>query len=509
MRSPATRHAILCGIAALPVAAAIATALTSEAKALPPSAPLRVGYSITFDATDGVTDGWTKDGASVAMWQQGAPTSGPMASSSGTKCYATELAGDYPDSADGSLVSPVFTLDGSTRPRIKFAHHMDSESAFDGGQLQVKRGAGAFVTIPSTDPGWLMNGPNDDSIDGLGGEPGWSGNPTGAGYSVVILDLFAVTATGLAGLTAQDEIQVRFHFGSDSSVTMPGWYIDDFQLVNGGRVPVKNYTGDTTGKPGHNRASESGALSSTTNTSFEAQAFSVPEDGTGAYTITSTWAGGQDGFLLLYRGAFDPADATKKFLAGDDDFAGITKSQIAGVNLTAGDTYVLVATGFGDTDEGAYSVKIEGPAPVRFLPGGPAFDAAFSAAVTEGETPLSVQFTDLSVGGATSWTWSFGDGVTSTAQSPLHVYREAGTFDVTLTISDATRTATVVEDGLVSVIKPDLPKRKDGAQPNACAVAMGASGARAAAGAWGPLAAAVAAMGLVVRRRRQDSGCNV
>ena len=50
----------------------------------------------------------------------------------------------------------------------------------------------------------------------------------------------------------------------------------------------------------------------------------------------------------------------------------------------------------------------------------------------------SVQFTDASTGGPTSWLWNFGDGTTSTAQNPAHAYTTAGPKSVTLTVTNST-----------------------------------------------------------------------
>ena len=50
---------------------------------------------------------------------------------------------------------------------------------------------------------------------------------------------------------------------------------------------------------------------------------------------------------------------------------------------------------------------------------------------------LSVSFTDTSTGGPTAWSWSFGDGATSTAQNPSHTYPSAGDYQVTLTATNA------------------------------------------------------------------------
>jgi gliding motility-associated-like protein len=46
-------------------------------------------------------------------------------------------------------------------------------------------------------------------------------------------------------------------------------------------------------------------------------------------------------------------------------------------------------------------------------------------------------FTDLSTGGIASWLWNFGDGNTSTAQSPSHFYTTAGTYHVCLITTSA------------------------------------------------------------------------
>ena len=41
-------------------------------------------------------------------------------------------------------------------------------------------------------------------------------------------------------------------------------------------------------------------------------------------------------------------------------------------------------------------------------------------------------FTDSTTNNPTSWNWDFGDGNSSTAQNPTHVYATAGTYDVKL-----------------------------------------------------------------------------
>jgi endo-1,3(4)-beta-glucanase len=63
--------------------------------------------------------------------------------------------------------------------------------------------------------------------------------------------------------------------------------------------------------------------------------------------------------------------------------------------------------------------------------------AAFAATPTTGTFPLSVNFTDQSTGLPTSWLWSFGDGTTSAAPNPTHVYAAAGTYTPTLVATNS------------------------------------------------------------------------
>ena len=79
--------------------------------------------------------------------------------------------------------------------------------------------------------------------------------------------------------------------------------------------------------------------------------------------------------------------------------------------------------------------------------------AGFSFTVND----LTVMFTDESVPGdsdISSWSWDFGDGNTSGVQSPVHVYSSAGTYDVTLTVVDASDMDDSVS-GMVTVTDDD------------------------------------------------------
>lgn len=64
-------------------------------------------------------------------------------------------------------------------------------------------------------------------------------------------------------------------------------------------------------------------------------------------------------------------------------------------------------------------------------------EASFTASPLEGEAPLNVQFTDTSAGSPTAWSWNFGDGSTSTAENPTHIYSREGTYTVKLTVTNS------------------------------------------------------------------------
>jgi PKD repeat protein len=80
--------------------------------------------------------------------------------------------------------------------------------------------------------------------------------------------------------------------------------------------------------------------------------------------------------------------------------------------------------------------------------------AGFSGTPLSGTAPLTVDFTDESTGGPSSWSWDFGDGGTSTAQNPSHTYEAAGTYTVALTATNACGADTETKTDYITVTEP-------------------------------------------------------
>lgn len=83
--------------------------------------------------------------------------------------------------------------------------------------------------------------------------------------------------------------------------------------------------------------------------------------------------------------------------------------------------------------------------------GGSAPVAQFTGSPTSGTAPLAVTFTDQSSNSPTSWSWSFGDGGTSTAQNPGHTYANPGSYTVTLTAANAFGSDPETKTGYINV----------------------------------------------------------
>jgi PKD repeat protein len=82
--------------------------------------------------------------------------------------------------------------------------------------------------------------------------------------------------------------------------------------------------------------------------------------------------------------------------------------------------------------------------------------ADFTSNTTSGDAPLSVNFSDLSTNAPTSWSWTFGDGGSSTTQNPGYTYTTAGTYTVSLTATNAFGSDAKTVNGYITVTEPPV-----------------------------------------------------
>ena len=82
-------------------------------------------------------------------------------------------------------------------------------------------------------------------------------------------------------------------------------------------------------------------------------------------------------------------------------------------------------------------------------------NALFGSDTETGTAPLTVRFTDTSTGSPTSWSWDFGDGETSTDQNPVHIYKNPGEYDVSLTVKRGSASDSITKAGLIIVNEPN------------------------------------------------------
>jgi PKD repeat protein len=85
--------------------------------------------------------------------------------------------------------------------------------------------------------------------------------------------------------------------------------------------------------------------------------------------------------------------------------------------------------------------------------------ADFTSDVTSGTAPLTVQFNDASTGVILDYAWDFNnDGtVDSTLQNPEFTYEAAGTYTVSLTVSNPDESSTETRTDYIVAVMPDSP----------------------------------------------------
>ena len=166
-------------------------------------------------------------------WEWGTPTSGPNIAHSGEYCWATNLEGHHSNDSDSVLDSNEINLAmyGST-PELSFWHWYD-HTDYDCGNVKISVDDGITWNIIHPETGYT--GTASSGNQGIANEPAFTDSSDG--WEKVIFNL-----NGYEGENAL----LRWHFGSTSSVSHPGWYIDDVCICsNQNRADDITYTAET------------------------------------------------------------------------------------------------------------------------------------------------------------------------------------------------------------------------------------------------------------------------
>lgn len=119
--------------------------------------------------------------------------------------------------------------------------------------------------------------------------------------------------------------------------------------------------------------------------------------------------------------------------------------------FTTANTYNVTLTVWRNNESATatHSITVRNPAPVT-----PPVTAAFDFTPASPAVGETVSFNDQSSGSPTQWSWSFGDGRTSSAKNPSLVFSAPGTYQVTLVASNGGNSATVTKPVTVSALVP-------------------------------------------------------
>ena len=83
--------------------------------------------------------------------------------------------------------------------------------------------------------------------------------------------------------------------------------------------------------------------------------------------------------------------------------------------------------------------------------------SSFTANVTSGTKPLTVQFADTSNNTPTAWYWTFGDGGTSTSENPVYTFSSVGSFAVSLGATNTAGSNTTTMPAYINVTNAASP----------------------------------------------------
>ena len=172
--------------------------------------------------------------------------------------------------------------------------------------------------------------------------------------------------------------------------------------------------------------------------------------------ITHTWSG--DIVLTLISPQGSEVTLQSNEGGSEDDIVKTFTSSVFNSEVATGDwTLNAVDTAGADTGNiNGWSLTLSAIGEVSAQPPRAGFTVD-----TQGLTASFVDTSNDANNDITQWSWSFGDGATSTDSSPVHAYAQPGSYDVELTVTDSEgNTSTSTQTVVVSDVELEITLKR-------------------------------------------------
>jgi len=263
-------------------------------------------------------------------------------------------------------------------------------------------------------------------------------HPVSTPYNVMIYEREAVPEPGFTASTRSGPAPLTVTFTDRSTNTPTNWHwgLGD-GATNTGQVVTHTYTEPGTYTISQRVRNHAGSFSKTWQNYI-----TVTTPPVAGFTVNRT--GGEPPLTIVFSDASTGGITSREWNFGD----GTGSDQVNPVH-----TY---------TRQGIYSVSLtvvnsNGTATLsrnNLIVVNRQAITDFTANVTMGGAPLTIQFADLTSGNPNQWVWDFGDGKKSIVQHPVHTYQYPGTFAVSLTSSGRQGGGTLRRTGYINVVAP-------------------------------------------------------
>ena len=176
-----------------------------------------VAFNESFDsvAVPALPIGWsgTNSGGSMAF-----KTVSTISDSAPNAIYTND-----PDvTGNATLTTPLIAL-GNVRHKLTFRQRYQMDYEFDGGVLELSINGGSFTDIILAGGTFASGGYDTPLVAGtLSGRAAWTGDSVN----------YVTTEINLPANTSNQNIQLRWRFGSDDMEGGDGWRIDNVQITN-------------------------------------------------------------------------------------------------------------------------------------------------------------------------------------------------------------------------------------------------------------------------------------